>query len=254
MQPGKTTIIRRLTRRWSACGFALTALLNIAAEPVAPAIDPRAPRAVVLPPNQRPPLPYPPGWYGPGAGFGPYPFFGYYPGAYQGFYSNGFSLNGPPIPTFSPTPGTFGGNDQRFYGATVPFGMPFGIGVFVGPQRRGEPLAPGVGQTMPNLDAIPFRNPPALLPTPIRVTEPTPAMLEVIVPESAQLTLDGHATTPTGSSRRFITPKLEPGQQYRYQFEATWNAGGTPIRQSREVKFHAGESIRVDLTQPDSGS
>lgn len=64
--------------------------------------------------------------FGPGFGFGPrvgpwfgpgvwgYPFF--FSGAYGGFWLNGNSLYGPPVPTYGPIPGSFGGSDaQRLY-------------------------------------------------------------------------------------------------------------------------------------------
>ena len=45
----------------------------------------------------------------PGYGYGGfYPYYGY-----DGFYSNGFSMYGPPVPTYGPVPGYFGGGDQR---------------------------------------------------------------------------------------------------------------------------------------------
>lgn len=51
-------------------------------------------------------------WFGPGL-WG-YPFF--FSGAYGGFWLNGNSLYGPPVPTYGPVPGSFGGGDaQRLY-------------------------------------------------------------------------------------------------------------------------------------------
>src|SRR5262245_55080552 len=48
-------------------------------------------------------------WYG-----GYYPgYLGVFPGGYNGFWSNGFSMYGPPVPTYGIVPGTFGGADQR---------------------------------------------------------------------------------------------------------------------------------------------
>src|ERR1700733_14876329 len=49
--------------------------------------------------------PRPGGYYGPAVGISPL----YYPG----FYGNGMSMYGPPVPTYSPVPGTFGGSDYR---------------------------------------------------------------------------------------------------------------------------------------------
>ena len=66
------------------------------------------------------------GYAGIGLGIGYDPFYGttsygvggfVWGGAYNGFYSNGFSEYGPPVPTYAPVPGMFGGSDQRFLGS-----------------------------------------------------------------------------------------------------------------------------------------
>src|SRR5256885_3523121 len=47
-------------------------------------------------------------------GFGPY--WGIYPNYYHGFYGNGLSMYGPPVPTYKPIPGVFGGGDSQYFG------------------------------------------------------------------------------------------------------------------------------------------
>ena len=42
-----------------------------------------------------------------------YGYFGYYPSAFGSQWSNGYSLYGPPVPTYGPVAGAFGGSDQR---------------------------------------------------------------------------------------------------------------------------------------------
>ncbi len=69
---------------------------------------------------------------GSGIGFGyagAYPFypgvgFGYFPSRIGDFWSNGYSLYGPPVPTYGPIPGSFGGSQQRFHGV-APYFAPF---------------------------------------------------------------------------------------------------------------------------------
>lgn len=46
-----------------------------------------------------------------GLPYGPYAFG--YPGAVGSFWTNGHSLYGPPVPTYGPTPGAFGGGDAH---------------------------------------------------------------------------------------------------------------------------------------------
>src|SRR5713226_7926684 len=45
--------------------------------------------------------------------FYPYGYFGYYPSAFGSQWSNGLTLYGPPVPTYSAVAGAFGGSDQR---------------------------------------------------------------------------------------------------------------------------------------------
>ncbi len=52
-----------------------------------------------------------PGWNYYGLPYGPYAFG--YPRALGTQWSNGHSLYGPPVPTYGPTPGAFGGGDAH---------------------------------------------------------------------------------------------------------------------------------------------
>src|SRR5436853_568690 len=67
----------------------------------------------------RPSGPY--GGYYPG-------YLGVFPGGYNGFWSNGFSMYGPPVPTYGTVAGTFGGGDQRLSN----FGVPNNIQIYNG--------------------------------------------------------------------------------------------------------------------------
>ena len=53
--------------------------------------------------------------FGGGPGVGPvvYPAFGFVGPTIGSFWSNGNTLSGPPVPTFEPIGGVFGGGDQR---------------------------------------------------------------------------------------------------------------------------------------------
>src|SRR5262245_54015008 len=72
---------------------------------------------------QTQPAPLQPVPFGVGVGVGawprypfgtyPYGYLGYFPSQYNGFYTNGFSAYGPPVPTYGIVPGTFGASDYR---------------------------------------------------------------------------------------------------------------------------------------------
>src|SRR5688500_2454529 len=89
---GGTPMPRSLRTYWIACALGTWAI-------TAPAAHAQQVGVGVTPFGVR-------GGYWPG-------YLGYFPGAYQGFWSNGFSLYGPPVPTYGTVPGYFGGADQR---------------------------------------------------------------------------------------------------------------------------------------------
>lgn len=213
---------------------------------------------------------YPYGGFG---AFGPGFFPGYYPGAYRGFYSNGFSLYGPPFPTNGPTPGFFGGSDQRHFADARGFLYPFGVYVPIHPSpalpREGDPYRDVPVGPAPNSlfhrDVYPdaysqgYAVPPAVSqvappPTPAELPAgfaasaeveamSAPVMIEVRVPADAVVHFDGRPTGQGGAVRHFSTPPLTPGQAYEYDVSAAW--GG--VSQSRRLTVRAGERPVVDF-------
>lgn len=84
-----------------------------------------------------------PGWGYYGLPYGPYAYG--YPGAVGGFWTNGHSLYGPPVPTYGPTPGAFGGSDAHrghstygWLGTYNPSPRPAGLTVNGYPTGRAE--------------------------------------------------------------------------------------------------------------------
>lgn len=171
----------------------------------------------------------------------------WYPGTYYGFYSNGFSAYGPPVPTYAPIPGVFGGADQRFFapgpssaGLDPRFGRGYNDSMFMPPTgARPYPLMFQV-QKKP----IPPSAPVAI--------EPTPAAVNVVVrvPDpDAEVAFDGHITRQTGSSRSFQSEAVSPGQHYVYEVQAKWKENGEEVSRTRTVVVEAGQDVVVDFTQ-----
>lgn len=70
--------------------------------------------------------------------------------------------------------------------------------------------------------------------------------------EDAELRIEGQLTKPTGLEREFVTPELEEGKTYIYEFSVTWRPNNyTELTRTRTVTFKAGEPINVDLSRPD---
>jgi uncharacterized protein (TIGR03000 family) len=76
------------------------------------------------------------------------------------------------------------------------------------------------------------------------------AHIEVVPPTAdAQVLFNGRPTQQTGPDRQFVSPPLNPGQDYRYTIEARWDDGGRPMDETRSVTVRAGESAIVNFTK-----
>lgn len=219
-----------------------------------------------------PPFASPPGWFGPGpaglrypgvgpgpgwsyTGLGGGPFVGYpwwfgVPGAAGSFWTNGLSLYGPPVPTYGPVPGAFGGGDagKHFFRNPPPAnGVFFGLGWpgYRSPSPR--PRIPTVN-VWPNPDALHetsiFQSlpPPASDPTCLRIAVKLPA-------EDATVWIDNKETTLKGHERVFESPPLDGDGTYAYDLIAQWTEDGQSKAASRKVKGKAGEMVIVDFTR-----
>jgi uncharacterized protein (TIGR03000 family) len=74
------------------------------------------------------------------------------------------------------------------------------------------------------------------------------ATIRVLVPADARLTFQGAPTTPTGTSREFVTPALPVGRHFTYDVQATWNDSGRPVTRERQVVVRAGDRLNIDMT------
>lgn len=173
--------------------------------------------------------------------FGPYSgYLGYYPGAYQNSWSNGFSLYGPPVPTYGSVPGQFGGMDYRLNnniqinnGASIGLGGSGAGGA--GPRRRHWQMGGGTGM-------LPQQQQPAT----------SQALVEVLVPsESAIVFFEDSEMQQRGKVRQFASPPLPAGQTYFYKIRAKWMVEGELQERTKTVGVRANEKIVVDFTQPD---
>src|SRR5947209_1191454 len=175
----------RLVRAALSAG-ALTGWLAVAEAPAAPPARPAGPPPSMgsmggpRPVNVVNVYNVHPRYYGYGYGFG------YFPGAYGSVWSNGFSLYGPPVPTYGPVPGPFGGPDQRLdvyppgialpsIGIVVPLNRPSAVPAIVEPPFAGPQLPPDPA-VPPPLSGPALQTAPAL-PAP-RPAEAAPASIE----------------------------------------------------------------------------
>jgi uncharacterized protein (TIGR03000 family) len=78
-----------------------------------------------------------------------------------------------------------------------------------------------------------------------QVRSDTAATLVVSLPEGATLKIDDFVSRSTATTRRFVSPPLEPGQEYHYDVTADLMRDGKPVTVSKRVAVRAGETTRV---------
>ena len=194
-----------------------------------------------------------------GGGYLGGPGFGFYPSYYNGFYGNGFSAYGPPVPTYATIPGVFGGSDQRNYG--TPPGIlgqgSYGYGGFgYGGYGHG---GPGVGfglgrygyrspspRPIPNFDYV-ASDELNLLPVPEERLVSRPLTIEVRCPENAVVMIDGKATQQAGPTRTFVTPSLSTQESVTFEVRVQWTDNGKPITKLQAATGRGGDRVVVDF-------
>ena len=72
--------------------------------------------------------------------------------------------------------------------------------------------------------------------------------LDIRVPSSAEVTVNGEKLTATGSRRQFTSSALTSGQTYEYKVKATWTENGKEMTKERTVQGRPGRRTMVDLT------
>jgi uncharacterized protein (TIGR03000 family) len=169
----------------------------------------------------------------------PYGYLGYFPGAYSSSWSNGFSLYGPPVPTYGSVPGAFGGADQRlntniqiYNGASIGLGRSGSGGA--GPRMRHFYAGAGSGMAV---------NAPAMGQAAIEVRVPT---------ENAEVFFENIPVQQQGRVRQFVSPSIQAGLTHYYKIRARWMADGQPQEQTRSVGVRANEKVIVDFNEPEA--
>ncbi len=77
------------------------------------------------------------------------------------------------------------------------------------------------------------------------------ALVQVRVPDNAEVFFEGEKTNQPGSPRRFISPPLQPGKTFTYDIRARWtDNSGKPVEKTQQVKVQAGRRSMVDGQGP----
>jgi uncharacterized protein (TIGR03000 family) len=164
-------------------------------------------------------------WHGGGGGY--YGHGGYYG---RGYYGGGFGLY-------------LGGYPYYGYGYGSPYyyGAPYYGGYYYGaPYTYVEPspayVQPSLTTAAPSYAQIE----PA--------GDPNSVMLEVRVPDNAEIWVNGDKTSQTGAVRHFASPPVATGQKFVYELRARWTDGnGKVVDKTKKLDVHAGARLGVDF-------
>jgi uncharacterized protein (TIGR03000 family) len=153
---------------------------------------------------------YNPYWYGTTSGYATYPgYYGFAPGSNYVY-----------------------GNSYPIYNAVYDSNLMPGTGVTTAPIA---PAAPYTSAYPTTGDAGTFDQSRALVT--VRVPDP-----------SAQVFIEGTPTTQGGTTREFVSPPLQSGQEYTYTLRARFNSGGQEVDRTRKIDVRAGSRATVDFT------
>jgi uncharacterized protein (TIGR03000 family) len=77
------------------------------------------------------------------------------------------------------------------------------------------------------------------------------AHLQLVVPENAEIVIDGVKTTQIGATREFTSPALSPGTTYHYKITVRYSdAKGKVVEDTRDIRFRANDWYRIDFNRP----
>jgi len=179
-----------------------------------------------------------------GGGFGNLGWGGTYP--YWGGFGGpnfGYGGMGPHYPSYGASPFLYNpyGYGMNSYSYSGPIALPGFAASGYSPRWRSS-LYPALAAS-----ALNNNNDTLIIPASSQAADDR-ARLEIRVPAAnAQVWLDGVRMTQTGTSRRFVTPALDPKSRYSYEVKVRWD-NGSPQEETRRVSVRAGDSLMVDFT------
>ena len=105
------------------------------------------------------------------------------------------------------------------------------------------PSAPDVNlPSLPDMPALPPAPGDAPKPTAGRRLPPDAAQLTVVVPEDAQVYVNGMLTKTPGTLRQFVSYGLKPGYNYTYEVRAVVTRDGETLSDVQVVRVRVGEA------------
>jgi len=131
-----------------------------------------------------------------------------------------------------------------------PYPVYYGVGI--GYDGFGAPPVTNITNNTTNnyiLPQAPAAAAPALpmlpAPTPVTGTNANVATIVINAPHGADVWVQGVKLAETGPSRRYVSPPLDPGQDYRYDVRVSWWRDGREVSTSQALYVRAGDHKSV---------
>jgi uncharacterized protein (TIGR03000 family) len=80
-----------------------------------------------------------------------------------------------------------------------------------------------------------------------------PVVLTFVVPQNAEIWIEGTKTNSQGSVRQFVSPSLKSGQNYMYSIRVRLQRDGKDVDETRTLAVRGGDSVRVDFAGQSQG-
>jgi uncharacterized protein (TIGR03000 family) len=71
-----------------------------------------------------------------------------------------------------------------------------------------------------------------------------------VSPPHAEISIEGSKTAQIGSSRLYVSPPLNHGENYTYDIRVSWKENGREVTQTRKVPVRAGDRLSVVFRAP----
>jgi len=70
------------------------------------------------------------------------------------------------------------------------------------------------------------------------------------VPPGAKLTVNNKATRSSSTTRKFVSPPLQPGKDFYYTLKAEFRRDGQPVTVTKRIAVRAGQETLIELGSP----
>jgi uncharacterized protein (TIGR03000 family) len=108
--------------------------------------------------------------------------------------------------------------------------------------------APAPAATKPSTESAPPKMEKLPQPEGDAARRRAPATVIVKAPADVVITVNGQLTTRRSPEEAFLTPDLNPGRSYAYEFTAELTRGGEKVIRTRRITVRAGGRARVDFS------